>query len=445
MPREWDTIAGLCVGTTKVSVIVAEVDPRYQSQDSIHVIGIGNAPSRGLSKGVITNLTEATDSVRKAFNEALNITNKRIDSAIVAFNALDVRSITTSGMVALENRGGESTPRRVEVADIRRAITAAKSRLDQPGSMIAVHTIPVNYALDGRMVDEPLNMTGTRLDIMLQTVSVPQTYVQNFITCVQNAGIKVDGLVLKPLAAALGSVEEDEMRAGCISVSIGGGSTGMVLYKSGKPFKIMSVPIGGNHITSDLASVLRISMRDAEYLKRRVFTEPEENLRQDGIDIDLALKVIGSRIEELFMDYVSVSLSECRPDLFPGGIILSGGVSEMPGVADWLSDIMQMQVRKGMPVYRMPPGYDDVSYVGAAGLLRFMSYRKRNPFMFIEPSFIENMNHRGDDSNNDYGNNNDYNNNNDDYGDEIDTEGMTDKVSNMLTNILSNFKGLFLD
>nr|MBQ6739966.1 cell division protein FtsA [Synergistaceae bacterium] len=93
MPREWDTIAGLCVGTTKVSVIVAEVDPRYQSQDSIHVIGIGNAPSRGLSKGVITNLTEATDSVRKAFNEALNITNKRIDSAIVAFNALDVRSI----------------------------------------------------------------------------------------------------------------------------------------------------------------------------------------------------------------------------------------------------------------------------------------------------------------------------------------------------------------
>ena len=444
MPREWDTVAGLCVGTTKVSVIVAEVDPRYQSQDSIHVIGIGNAPSRGLSKGVITNLTEATDSVRKAFNEAANITNKRIDSAIVAFNALDVRSITTSGMVALENRGGESTPRRVEEADIKRAITAAKSRLDQPNSMIAVHTIPVNYALDGRMVDEPLNMTGTRLDIMLQTVSVPQSYVQNFITCVQNAGIRVDGLVLKPLAAALGSLEEDEMRAGCISVSIGGGSTGMVLYQSGKPFKIMSVPIGGNHITSDLASVLRISMRDAEYLKRRIFTESEENLKQDGIDIDLALKVIGSRIEELFMEYIRVSLSECSPQLFPGGIVLSGGVAEMPDVDTWLSDIMQMQVRKAKPVYRMPPGYDDGSYVGAAGLLRFKSYKKRNQFMFIEPSFMESNNNNRN-INNDY--ENDYDNYYNDGGEGgiAGVEGMTDKLGNTLTNLMERFKGLFLD
>ncbi len=442
MPKEWDTVAGLCVGTTKVSVIVAEVDPRYQSQDSLHVIGIGNAPSRGLSKGVITNLEEATQSVRRAFDDAENIANKRIDSAIVAFNALDVRSITTEGMVALENRGGGGTPRRVDVDDMRRAIVAAKSRLDQPNSMMAVHTIPVRYALDGRVVDEPLNMTGTRLDIMLQTVLVPQTYVQNFITCVQNAKVEVDGLVLKPLASALGSVEEEEMRAGCISISIGGGSTGMVLYQGGKPFKIMSVPIGGNHITNDLASVLRISMRDAEYLKKRIFTEDEEVLKQEGIDIDLALKVISARVEELFMEYIRVSLSECSPQLFPGGVILSGGVAEMPDVDVWLSDILQMQVRKAKPIYAMPPGYEDMSYVGAAGLLKYYNYKRRNPFLFIEPNLAD---HNGRDivvRNDDYGG---YEPDDDEDDGGFEMDNTREKLGNVLRGLTEKFKNLFLD
>lgn len=440
MPKEWDTVAGLCVGTTKVSVIVAELDPRYQSQDSMHVIGIGSAPSRGLSKGVITNLKEATQSVVRAFNEASNITNKRINSAIVAFNALDVRSITTEGMVALENRGGGGTPRRVETADIKRAIVAAQSRLDQPNSMMAVHTIPVRYALDGRVVDEPLNMTGTRLDIMLQTVLVPQTYVQNFITCVQNANVEVEGLVLKPLASALGAVEEEEMRAGCISVSIGGGSTGMVLYQGGKPFKVMSVPIGGNHITNDLAAVLRISIRDAEYLKKRIFTEDEEVLKQEGIDIDLALKVISARVEELFMEYIRVSLSECSPQLFPGGVILSGGVAEMQDVDVWLSDVLQMQVRKANPIYPMPPGYDDTSYVGAAGLLRYYNYKQRNPFLFIEPNLGDN-NRGGVRENYD----DEYYEEDEEAGGGFELDNTREKLGRVLTGLTEKFKNLFLD
>ncbi|MCR5346913.1 MAG: cell division protein FtsA [Fretibacterium sp.] len=369
------------MGTTKITVIVAERDPRYL--DAVHVIGMGCSPSHGLSKGVIVNLGEATQSVLKAFQEAENITDRKIDSAIVAFNALDVKCAMTDGMVALGGRD----PKRVEIADLDRVIEAAQSRLELSTNMLPIHTIPVRYTLDDRVVDEPLNMTGTRLEIMLLTVSVPLTYVRNIITCVQEAGVQVEGLVLKPLAASLGAVTEEEMRAGCISISIGGGSTGLVLYQGARPFRIISIPIGGYHITSDLASVLRVSLRDAEKIKQRIFIDDEESLRRDGIDIDLAIQVIGARVEELFTDYVKVALSECSPQLFPGGVILSGGVSKTPGIVEMLVDILQMQVRVvTKPLYTMPPGREDASYVSAAGLLRYHSYHNRDPYLFIEPS-----------------------------------------------------------
>ncbi|MBQ7262700.1 MAG: rod shape-determining protein, partial [Synergistaceae bacterium] len=307
------------------------------------------------------------------------------------FNSLDVKSEMTEGMVALPALKSHEglDPRRVEVSDLTRVIEFAQSRLERSSNMFPIHTIPVRYALDDRVVDEPLGMTGTRLDIMLQTVSIPMPYVQNVITCVENAGVRVDGLVLKPLAASLGAVTDEEMRSGCISISIGGGATGLVLYQGGRPFKIISIPIGGGHITSDLATVLRISLRDAEDVKRRIFQEDDEPLRRDGIDIDMALKVIGARVEELFMDHVMEELRECSPQLFPGGAILSGGVANTPGIKDMLEDILKMQVRLANPLYPMPPGREDTSYVSPAGLLRYYTDRRRDPYLFIEPSTAE--------------------------------------------------------
>ena len=213
MQRESDTLVGLSVGTTKVTLIVAGRDPRYQ--DSVQVIGVGCSPSRGISKGVIVNLNEATESVLNAVRDAENIVGQRLTSAIVAFNSLDVNSVMTEGMVALGGR----EPSRVEISDLERVIEAAQSRLSPSKNTLSVHTIPVRYSLDDRPVDEPINMTGMRLEMALQTVSVPKTYVQNVITCVEGAGIQVEGLVLKPLASALGSLTQEEMRVGVVSLS----------------------------------------------------------------------------------------------------------------------------------------------------------------------------------------------------------------------------------
>lgn len=385
MQRETDILVGLSVGTTKITVIVAGRDPRYQ--DSVQVIGVGCSPSRGLSKGVIVNLNEATDSVMSAVRDAENIVGQKLSSATVAFNSLEVNSVMTDGMVALGGR----EPSRVEIPDLERVIEAAQSRLSLSKNTLSVHTIPVRYFLDDRSVDEPLNMTGMRLEMALQTVSVPKTYVQNVITCVEDAKIRVEGLVLKPLASSLGALTNEEMRVGVVSLSIGGGSTGLVLYQAGRPFKILTFPIGGDHITSDLAGVLRISLRKAEELKRRLFIEDEETLRNEGIDVALALDVLCARVEELFIDHVREALRECDPQLFPGGVVLSGGVAKTPGLGEMLSDILKMPVRIANPgeLYPMPPGREDPSYVSATGLLRYLLYRRRYPHLFIEPSQTE--------------------------------------------------------
>lgn len=385
MQRESDTLVGLSVGTTKVTVIVAGRDPRYQ--DSVQVIGMGCSPSRGISKGVIVNLNEATESVINAVRDAENIVGQELTSAIVAFNSLDVNSVMTEGMVALGGR----EPSRVEIPDLERVIEAAQSRLSLSKNTLSVHTIPVRYFLDDRAVDEPLNMTGMRLEMALQTVSVPKTYVQNVITCVEDANIRVEGLVLKPLASSLGALTSEEMRVGVVSLSIGGGSTGLVLYQSGRPFKILSFPIGGDHITNDLAGVLRIPLKKADELKRRLFLDDEEELRREGIDVSLALDVLCARVEELFVDHVREALQDCDPQLFPAGLVLSGGVAKTPGIGEMLSDIVQMPVRIANPgeLYPMPPGRDDPGYVSAAGLLRYLLYRRRYPYLFIEPAQAE--------------------------------------------------------
>ena len=381
MPERSDgLVVGLSMGTTKTTMIVAKKDRRYP--DSVQVIGFGNAPSSGISKGVITSVPNACNSVRRAFEEAQSITGisaDRLRSVTVAFNAQEVKSESSHGMITLGDR--ES---RVEEKDLERVIRRAIYDLPRRGNMSPIHRIPTSYELDGVPVSDPLNMNGNKLDIWLQTVSVPMTYEQTVRNCVQTAGLDVKGLVLKPLASSLGAVYEEEMRLGCISICIGGGTTGIVLYRGGRAFRVLSIPIGGDHIKSDLATVLHISFGEAEHLKKRIFTTSEDDLRREGIDVDLAYQIIFARFEELFNDYIRIALAECTPQNYPGGIILSGGVSDTPGLEMMLGDILQMPVRKAEePVYRMPPGLDNAAYVSAAGILKYHVLTERDKYLFM--------------------------------------------------------------
>jgi len=386
--RDPDTLVGLGVGTTKIAVIVAERDPR--APEAAQIIGIGAAPSQGIRKGLIVNLEQAVRSVRSALKDAENMVGFELTDAVVSFNAPEVESVMTSGMVSLGR-----APRPVAVDDVERVIEAAQSELAISANRVALHTIPVRYSIDGNFgIDDPMGMTGMRLEMELQTVTVPMPGVHNVINCVERAGVRVEGLVIKPLASALGALTDEEMRVGVISLSIGGGTTGLTFYKEGRPLKVGIIPIGGDHITNDLANVLRLPLNRAEELKRRLFSENREDLAvtdskgvsDRSVDPNMALDVIGCRLEELFAQHVQAQIPENDPHLFPAGIVLSGGVAKTPGIGTLLADIFKMPVRVADPLdyYQMPPGRNDTSYINATGTIRYILCRERNPYSFID-------------------------------------------------------------
>ena len=384
MPGKSDNlIVGLSIGTTKTFMIVAEKNSDYP--DSVHVIGFGPAPSKGITKGIIVNLPDARQSVMRAFQEAQSITGvpaRRLKNVIVAFNALNVQSESTHGMITLGGRESKA----VSEEALQNVIARARDLVPMRSDMCSLHMIPTRYELDGQNVDDPLDMNGSKLDVWLQTVAFPMTYVQNVVSCVRGADLNVKGLVLKPLASSLGAVYEDEMRAGCISITIGGGTTGIVLYRGGRAFRVMSIPIGGEHVSRDLAMVLHLTLREAEFLKKKLFVDSEDDLRNRGIDVDTAYQVVVARLEELFDVYVRGALSECTPQNFPGGIILSGGVALMPGIEVMMEQILQMPVRIATrPIYNMPQGLDNAGYVDLAGILKYASITERDPYMFMKP------------------------------------------------------------
>lgn len=380
---------GLGVGTTKITVIVAERDPR--SREAAQIVGIGVAPSQGIRKGLIVNLDQAVRSVRNAIKDAENMVGFKLSQATVSFNAVDVSSVMSGGMISLGR-----TARPIMVEDVERVIEAAQSELAIPANKVALHTIPVRYSIDGNFgIDDPLGMTGMRLEMDLHTVTVPMPYIHNVVNCVEAAGIEVEGLVIKPLATSLGALTDEEMRAGVISLEIGGGTTGLAFYREGRPIKVGIIPIGGDHITNDLASVLRLPLNKAEELKKRIFSDHNDLFISPGpkgvpereIDPNVALEVIGCRLEELFSEHVSMQIPDRDPHLFPAGIVLSGGVAKTPGIESLLSEIFKMQVRVADPMdhYQMPPGRDDTSFINATGTIRYIMDKERNPHRFIDP------------------------------------------------------------
>jgi cell division protein FtsA len=261
--------------------------------------------------------------------------------------------------------------------------------------------MPVRYSIDSSGdIDDPMGMTGMRLAMNLQTVTVPKPDIHNVVNCVRSAGIEKVGLVIKPITSALGALTEEEMRRGAISLSLGGGTTGLAFCKNGCVIKIGIVPIGGDHITNDLASVLRLPLSAAEDLKKRLFAADGEDedfsfLGMKGqpkktIDPEAAVNIISARLEELFVDHVGAMIPNRDPQQFPAGIVLSGGVAKMRGIDALLSDIFKMPVRIADPedCYHMPLGREGADYISAIGTIRYILNKERNPFKFIDEPMI---------------------------------------------------------
>jgi cell division protein FtsA len=238
-------------------------------------------------------------------------------------------------------------------------------------------------------------MTGIRLEIELQSVIVPTSVIQNIINCVESAGLNVNGLVIKSLASALGSLTDEETRTGAVSLCVGGGTTGVALFSDGRPVRLTVIPIGGDHITNDLAYVLKIPISKAENIKHQISlildenddtVEVEARGRTKLLEVSEAVDVVSCRLEELFVDHVLKTFSDQNVHMFPAGIVLSGGVAKTGGIETFTTEVMNLPVRIADPLdsFQMPPGRNDCEYTTSSGIIRYIMNKERNPYRYIE-------------------------------------------------------------
>lgn len=385
---EPEIIAGLDLGTSKITVVAAE---KESDSTEAQIIGVGQAPSNGIRKGLIVNLEQAVRSVKQAVSDAQNMIGQDITSVAVAFGGGDVTSVRTRGMVSLGR-----TPRTVTSLDIERAIEAAQADVAIPANQCILHTIPIEYSLDGSEgIDDPLGMTAIRLDIQLQSVIVPTSTVQNVLNCVEKAGLNVDAFVIKPLASALGVLTPDEALAGVAVVDIGGGTTSVAVFSDGRPKHLALISVGGDHITNDVGSILKLPLNKAEELKQNVdiFSGSHEkdvidfvyNDRKYSVSAGELSEIIKCRIEETFDVLVRPEIKAAEVSMLPAGIILTGGVSKMEGIDSFVTELMDLPTRVAMPLdaSKMPPERNTQEYSAAAGVIRFLSDKARDPFRYI--------------------------------------------------------------
>ena len=384
MPKTEDKyIVALDIGTSKVCVLVGEVNDRAQ----LEIIGKGTSPMKGTRRGNIINLDQAIDAVKKAVDEAEVMAGLQIESVYVGVAGDHIRSVNSRGVVSIAGKHRE-----IAREDIDRVIEASKS-INVPGELEILHVIPREFVVDGQDgIHDPLGMTAARLEANVHIVTGARTHNQNVLTAVNKAGIAVDALVLEQLAAAEAVLTPDEREMGVLLMDLGAGTTDYAVFLEGNVVHTNVLPVGAGHFTSDVSVVLRTPMEDAERIKKRYGCALGSLVTEDD---PIEVPTVGGRAPKILSKQELTGILEPRAaeiaklvhrDLekvglekeIRSGVVLVGGGAEMDGMVEIVEQIFDQQARKGVP--RGLGGLADTvngpEWAAAAGLLLW-GFRER--------------------------------------------------------------------
>ncbi len=370
-----EIIVGLDIGTTKIAAIVGEV-----GEDGIDIIGIGTAPSRGLRKGVVVNIDATVNAIQRAIDEAENMAGCEITTVYAGIAGGHIRGLNSHGIVAVKDK-------EVRDSDVQRVIEAAKA-VAIPLDREILHVLPQQYIIDEQDgIRDPHGMAGVRLESKVHMVTSSVTSAQNIVKCANRCGIEVADIVLEPLASAESVMEEDEKELGVALVDIGGGTTDIVLYAEGAIVHSAVLPLGGGHITSDIAVGLRTPLEAAEGIKKRYGCAlPSLVADDDTMEVSsvggreprilarkLLTEIVEPRIEEIFEHVRREILRSGYWDSMAAGVVLTGGSTIMDGVPEIAETVLGLPARRGSP--REVGGLTDVvkspMYSSGVGLVLF--------------------------------------------------------------------------
>ncbi|TVP53554.1 MAG: cell division protein FtsA [Gemmatimonadales bacterium] len=349
-------IAGLDIGTTKTSVLIAEVLGEGQRRPELRVLGVGQARTGGVRRDVVTHIEETTESVRTAVQEAELMAGVTVDRVWTAIGGDHVRTLSSMGVVAV---GGEEISR----GDLDRVHEVARA-VALPPDREFLHAIPQEYKVDHQAgIKDPLGMSGTRLEADVYLVTGAAQAAGNLRKAVQRAGYRVQALVLSPLATAHAVLTEDEKEVGVALMGIGASTTEVCAFHEGKIRHIAVLPLGGDTITNDLVRGLSIPFAEAQRAKERhgvafaQLVDPQETVELPGpgpgqtrqVARELIAHIVEQRLDEIYgLVHRELEDAGCMETL-GAGLVLTGGGAALQGSLEMAQQCMGMPARIGVP------------------------------------------------------------------------------------------------
>jgi len=361
----------LDIGSSSIKVLIGEM-----SDGQLHVIGVGNVKSNGVRKGAIVDIDATVQSIRKAVEQAERMTGYQIEEVVLGVPANQTMLQLVKGVVAVNSENREITD-----DDLDRVVESAQV-MSIPPERELVNIIPKQFIVDNLdEIKDPRGMIGIRLEMDATMITTSKTLLHNVLRCVEKAGLSVREIYLQPLAAGSFALTEDEKNQGTAFIELGGGSTTIAVFEEGLLTHTGVIPVGGDHITKDISIVLKTPTDQAEQIKHQfghafyddasddelfevpvVGTDSRDQYSQRFIS-----EIIGARLEELF-ELVIDELARLGVRDLPGGVVLTGGVAKLDGIAQLARQILQTRVRIYTPDYI---GVREPSFTTAVGLIRY--------------------------------------------------------------------------
>jgi cell division protein FtsA len=347
-------IVGLDIGTTKICAVVAGTDEHGR----VNILGIGRAPSDGMTRGVVTHIDRTTNAITAAIQEAQATSGVAISTVIVGIAGDHIQSFQSRGVISISGAEHE-----VSQGDIDRLIEDCK-RVALPSDRKIIHVIPQEFIIDGQDgVYDPLGMSGVRMEANVHIITGLVSAAQNIYRCVQRAGLQVSDMVLEPLASSYAVLDDEEKEVGIALIDVGGGTTDLAVFEERTIRHTAVIGIAGRKVTDDIRKGLGILNDQAERLKREqgcayipaVLNNDPIVLPGVGgrapIEIDrrLLAQIIQPRMEEIF-EIVALEIKRSGYSKhLSGGAVLTGGGALIRGTAELARDVLGMPVKIGIP------------------------------------------------------------------------------------------------
>lgn len=347
-------IVGLDIGTAYVRAVIAQ-----QSRDSAKpvVIGVGAVNSTGLRKGIVVDLEGVISDISNCIEQAERASGMEISAVTASISGEHVFVQKSKSLVAVSRVDGE-----ISYEDVDRAVSTAQAVSLSPNKAI-IHVIPTNFTVDNEEnIKDPIGMHGTKLEVNTFIISGNQSFIKNLSKSINHAGFEINSFVFAPLASARAVLGRRQKELGVVLINIGAETTGMAVYEDGCLIHAKVIPIGGAHITNDIAIGLRTSIEAAEKIKKDFGSAfSEEMNKKDKINLkdydpnsdDVYVsrhylsQIIEARVEEIF-EFVNKELKHIGKDgMLPEGAVLAGGGSKVPGTIDLAKKILRLPAKIG--------------------------------------------------------------------------------------------------